>query len=61
MKYHVKKLHRGDGKDTFQKNKRTQIWSFLMHFNNAIVRHSWSMGQCANWEGSTLLALKNTL
>ena len=60
MKYHVinvKKLHRGDRKDTFQENKRTQICS-LFHEHEQC--HSWSTGHRENWD-QQLLAWKNTL
>ena len=50
-----KKLHRGDGKDTFQKIKSAVC---SMNMNNAIARHSWSTGHRANWEGSTIIGLK---
>ena len=49
-----KKLHRGDRKDTFQKNKYAVC---SMNMNNAIARHSWSTDHRANWEGSTVIGL----
>ena len=52
MKYHVinvkKKLHRGDRKDISKRIKEHKYAVCSMNMNNAIARHSWSMGHRAN-------------
>ena len=34
------------------------FFTFCMNMNNAIARHSWSMGHPENWEGSTVIGLE---